>query len=199
MVWGEEWPLLLQHFTSSANTCYVSLHNKPSPNLVAWTVITILFTNLPLGQRWVQISPLTIPPDKMALVFSQNCAQFWKLAQHIFLSSILRMNSYREGMSIPALNGEKSKELGAVIMFLSVFFSFVKHSQTIFDFCFLHLSIASLLFHSIIWFPLILSCNGNHSSLVIRSPHVTKPKGNVQLALSFSGVSAATDTVEFFL
>lgn len=36
-------------------------------------------------------------------------------------------------------------------------------------------------------------------SLVISSPHVTKAKGNLQLALSFFGISAATNTVEFFL
>ena len=35
-------------------------------------------------------------------------------------------------------------------------------------------------------------------SLVISSPHVTKPKGHLQLVLSFFGISAATDTVECF-
>ena len=82
-------------------------------------------------------------------------------------------------------------------MFLSVFLSFVKHSQTIFDFCFLHLFLTLSLINLVSintqlqWKPLFPS-----SSAVLMSPN---QKGIFSLFfLSFFGISAATDTVEFF-
>lgn len=132
-------------------------------SLNGWRLGALVLFHIGLSTVWCGLPHRMVPI--LQETRNRGCdflkTQFQKLVPYALLI-IYRVKNSRDGTYTLALNGEESKEFGGIITFLSVFF-FVKHSQIIFDLCFLHFLISCLLFNSVIQLPLILNYMENCS------------------------------------